>query len=120
MGDLGLAGRHHVLAGNDGDVAKGEHHAEVRDGRRAACEQARLSPASRSDRLWDAYNATLELDGRYRQIVQMAKVVSDDTPGFWLYFDYQAKAQLAVLRGPVDAPILSAGSAWDIHAWELR
>jgi peptide/nickel transport system substrate-binding protein len=72
------------------------------------------------DRLWDLYNATLELDGRYRQIVQMAKVVSDDIPGFWLYFDYQAKAQLAALRGPVDAPILSAGSAWDIHAWELR
>ncbi len=71
------------------------------------------------DRLWDTYNATLDINDRYKVIVQMAKVVSDDIPGYWLYFDYQAKAQVAALKGVEDAPILSAGSAWNIHAWEL-
>jgi peptide/nickel transport system substrate-binding protein len=71
------------------------------------------------DRLWDLYNATLEPSDRHRQIAQMAKVVSEDIPGFWLYFDYQAKARAAALRGPQESPILSTGSAWNIHAWEL-
>jgi peptide/nickel transport system substrate-binding protein len=71
------------------------------------------------DRLWEAYNATLELNERTRQIVQMAKVISDNIPGFWVYFDFQAKAHVSGLRGPEESPIFASGSVWNVHAWEL-
>ena len=71
------------------------------------------------DRLWDGYNATLDPNERNKQIGQMAKIVSEDIPGFWVYFDFQAKARVAALRGPEESPILPVGSAWNIHEWEL-
>ena len=65
--------------------------------------------------LWAAFNTTLDRSERDRLQVQMAKFVSDQLPGFMLYFNINAIAYTAALRGPeFTSPF------WSIHTWELR
>jgi len=72
------------------------------------------------DRLWQAYNVTLDQGARYEQAAQMMKTVSDDVPGWPLMWDFNVMAYLATVRGP-DLGIFGTSTAfWNVHEWEMR
>ncbi len=71
-----------------------------------------VSPAY--DRWWDLYNSTLVKPERQRQIVEMAKLVSDEVPVFFAWFSIGGVAHVAALRGP-----LGEVSFWNVHEWEI-
>jgi peptide/nickel transport system substrate-binding protein len=71
------------------------------------------------DRLWEAYNSTLDRSERDRRIIEIAKVASDQLPIFVLYPNIRVRAVAANLTGPdVGAP--GTLPQWDVHTWELR
>jgi len=59
-------------------------------------------------------DTTLDRSERDRLQVQMAKFVSEQLPGFMLYFNTNGIAYVAALRGPQFTNIF-----WSIHEWEL-
>ena len=69
------------------------------------------------DRLWQAFNATLDPSERIGQLVGMLKLLSDEVPAFVLYYNPSVSAHVAALRGP-DSASLNA-DVWNIHEWEL-
>jgi peptide/nickel transport system substrate-binding protein len=71
------------------------------------------------DRLWKGYQTTLEQPERYRQQVQMAKIISEELPGFVLYYNPVVVAHVSSLRGPT-IPASGITNFWNAHEWELR
>ncbi len=65
--------------------------------------------------LWAAFNTTLERAERDRLQVQMAKLASEQLPGFMLYFNTNGISYVAALHGPQFTNIF-----WSVHAWEFR
>jgi ABC-type transport system substrate-binding protein len=62
------------------------------------------------DRLWRAYNATLDKDERIQQIAQMEHILNDDVGTIPLFFTVVVTANTGNLKGPVarmtpDAPL---------------
>jgi len=74
--------------------------------------------SSEYDRLWQAFNATLDGSQRIGQMVQMLKLLSDEVPSLVLYYNPSIAAHLAVLQGPDSASLNT--DVWNIHEWELR
>jgi peptide/nickel transport system substrate-binding protein len=70
------------------------------------------------DRLWAAYNSTLEPSERTRQIIEMARLISVHLPIVDLYWNPNITAHLASLRGP-DPRALDTLVNWNVHEWEL-
>lgn len=71
------------------------------------------------ERWWAAYNTTLDRPQRNQQVVEMMKVLSDQLPGLFLYFNISPIAHVAALRGPeMGTPETLAN--WNQHEWELR
>jgi peptide/nickel transport system substrate-binding protein len=71
------------------------------------------------DRLADAYETTLDRNERIRQIVEMARILSDDVPIIALNFNPNVTAFRSNLTGPgVVAPGVAV--TWNVHAWEMR
>lgn len=66
------------------------------------------------DRLWEAYNTTLDPSERQRSLVHMAQLVNEDLPIFILYFNYAVVAHSSMVRGP------KARTLWNIHQWEIQ
>jgi peptide/nickel transport system substrate-binding protein len=71
--------------------------------------------SSEYDRLYQAFNATLDPDERAAQIVQAMKLVSEELPILTLYYDFTVVAHIAGLEGP-----RPGGDAWNVHEWTLR
>lgn len=72
------------------------------------------------DRLWSAYNSTLDRSERNRHMTGLAKLVSEEVPGIFLYYAYQpVYAYVSALRGP-DSGSSGTQNFWNIHEWELR
>jgi peptide/nickel transport system substrate-binding protein len=71
------------------------------------------------DRLWDAFNRTLDRAERDRQVAEMARIVSEHLPIFTFYPNIRVRAHVAALRGPdVGAP--TTLPQWNVHTWEFR
>lgn len=70
------------------------------------------------DRLWQAFNGTLQPSERMQQAVAMLKLLSDEIPAWVLYFNPSVSAHHAVLRGPDSASLSS--DMWNVHEWEMR
>jgi ABC-type transport system substrate-binding protein len=71
------------------------------------------------DRWWDAFNSTLARSQRDQQIVEMMKVLNDQLPGIFLYFNIGPEAHTAALRGvrPQSPETLVN---WNMHEWEWK
>lgn len=67
------------------------------------------------DRLYDAFNTTLDRTARDQVVLQMMKLVSEELPIFTLYHNFSVTAHVAALSGPHQG-----GSSWNVHEWELR
>jgi peptide/nickel transport system substrate-binding protein len=73
------------------------------------------------DRLWHAFNTTLDRAERNRQVGQMLRILSEELPALPLYFNLAPTAYLASLKGPeMPARIPDPLVTWNIHEWELR
>lgn len=70
------------------------------------------------DRLWDAFNTTLDRSEQVRHFVQMMKLRSEQLPSIPLHYSLNVSAHLSVLRGP-DPGVPETTSHWNIHDWEL-
>jgi peptide/nickel transport system substrate-binding protein len=70
------------------------------------------------DRLQSALGATLDRTQRKQQLVQMAKIVSEEVPGIPLYYRVKVTAQIPQLQGVVLGD--RVGAYWNVHQWELR
>ncbi len=70
------------------------------------------------DRLWDAFNSTLDSAERIQRVVEMVKLASQELPAWGLYYNPSVAAHLAVLQGPNTAD--SGTDVWNVHEWELR
>lgn len=70
------------------------------------------------DRLFEAFNVTLDPQERTRQVAQMMRLVSDELPVFTTYNSVDTIAYVAALRGISQAP--TTIETWNIYEWELR
>jgi ABC-type transport system substrate-binding protein len=71
------------------------------------------------DRLWDAYNSTLDRNEQVRAIIQMMKIRSEEVTGLPLHYSMNVTAHLSAVRG-VDVGVSSTTSHWNIHEWEMN
>jgi peptide/nickel transport system substrate-binding protein len=71
------------------------------------------------ERLWDSFNSTLDRNQRNQQVVDMMKIVNDQLPGIFLYFNIGPEAHTAALRGvrPQSPETLVN---WNMHEWEWK
>lgn len=72
-------------------------------------------------RVWEAFNTTLERAERNRQAIQMLAILSEELPMIPLYFNLAPTAYAAQLIGPeqpaqIPDPLIS----WNIHEWDWR
>ncbi len=70
------------------------------------------------DRLWEAFNTTLERPQRNQQIVGMMQVVADELPYIPLFYNLSVFAWLSTLKGPTNGTPETL-PYWNIHEWEL-
>jgi peptide/nickel transport system substrate-binding protein len=70
------------------------------------------------DALWEAYNTTLDRAERNRQMIQMARVVSEQLPLYNLFWNFNVTAHSATLRGP-DPNAIDVLVNWNVHEWEM-
>jgi peptide/nickel transport system substrate-binding protein len=73
---------------------------------------------SEYDRLWDAFNTTLERAERNRQVVDMARLASEHLPIFNLYWNFNVSAHSAALRG-LDPQAIDTLVNWNVYEWEM-
>ncbi len=72
------------------------------------------------DRMWTAFNVTLDRAERTRIMADMMKLLSEEVPGWPLYWDFNVMAYTANVRGPdLGLPNTSTGF-WNVHEWEMR
>jgi peptide/nickel transport system substrate-binding protein len=71
------------------------------------------------DRLWEAYNSTLERPQRDRQAIEMAKLISDQLPYFFIYWNFNVSVHSSVVRGP-DPEAIDTLVNWNIYEWEMN
>lgn len=71
------------------------------------------------DRLWEAYNTILEPTERYRRVVQMEKLITEQLPVVPLFFNFGVSAYLSAVQGPDPGTVNDTLVTWNIHEWEL-
>jgi len=69
------------------------------------------------DRVWDAFNTTLDPAARSQQALQLAKIGSEELPMWILYFNQSVSAHLATLKGPDNSGLNS--DTWNVYQWEV-
>lgn len=74
---------------------------------------------SEYDRLAETFLTTLPRAQRVQQIIQMAKILSEELPTISYYFSPDGVAHLAALRGP-QIVVPDVPTTWNIHEWEFR
>jgi peptide/nickel transport system substrate-binding protein len=67
------------------------------------------------DRLYEAFTTTLDARERAAQVVQIFRMLSEERPGFPMYFDVKILAHSPALKGPAPGSPL-----WNIQEWEYR
>jgi hypothetical protein len=65
--------------------------------------------------VYEAFTTTLDARERTAQVVQIYRMLSEELPGFPMYFDVKILAHAPGLKGPETGSPL-----WNIHAWEYR
>ncbi len=71
------------------------------------------------DRLWDAFQTTLDRGERNRIVIQMMRVATEDVAMLFLFHSPNVTAHWATLHGPeIGTPDTLVN--WNIHEWELR
>ena len=71
------------------------------------------------DRLWEGFKTTLERPERTRQVIQIAKIISDELPVMPLNFNPGVLAYTSSVKGP-EVGLPESTAAWNVHEWELR
>jgi peptide/nickel transport system substrate-binding protein len=71
------------------------------------------------DRLWTAFNSTLDPAERDRQAIEMARMISVDLPLVDLYWNPNITAHVASLQG-LDPQAIDHLVNWNVHEWTLR
>jgi peptide/nickel transport system substrate-binding protein len=77
------------------------------------------------DRIYAAWNSSLDSGERSKNVVQMMTIVSQNVPGYALYFSEQVHSFVSTLRGPTDGKESSGFGAtskgttvyWNIQDW---
>jgi peptide/nickel transport system substrate-binding protein len=79
------------------------------------------------DRLWESATSTLDLTDRGRYIAQMMALVSENLPGYALYFVQDVYSWASALQGPSSKDTPAFGQTvrpttpyWNIYDWTLR
>lgn len=73
------------------------------------------------DRAVEAFNTVLDPNERTQQRAAVARILSEEVPVIFLYFNMNVHPRLVALIGPVNSgPLSTLGVGWNIHAWELR
>jgi peptide/nickel transport system substrate-binding protein len=72
--------------------------------------------SSEADRLYDAYNSTLDQSERSRRLVEMAQLINDQLPIFTFYPNIRVRAFTSTLRGP-DVGSPNTLPKWNMHEW---
>jgi peptide/nickel transport system substrate-binding protein len=73
------------------------------------------------DRLVDAYNGTLNKTERVRNLVEMARIFSEQLPKLTDFYNVRVTAHTGNLTGPLLGSGPDAGSdSWNVHIWEWR
>jgi peptide/nickel transport system substrate-binding protein len=71
------------------------------------------------DRIHQAFLVTLDPAQQTAQVIQLAKLMSDDLPLIMMYFNYQVSAYSAGLAG-ADPRAFDTLVSWNVHEWELK
>ncbi len=72
------------------------------------------------DRLWDAYNTTLDRNERDDWMIRLAKLASEEVPALFVYsMNAPTFAYISALHGP-DVGVSTTTYFFNIHQWELR
>jgi len=69
------------------------------------------------DRIWEAFNTTLEPSARVDQVVQLLKLVSEELPTWVLYYNASVSAHLSSVKGPDNSGLNS--DVWNVYLWEV-
>ncbi len=72
------------------------------------------------DRLVQAFNVTLSPEERTGHIAQVMKLLSDELPGWPLFWDFNVMAVLAGVQGPALGIANTSTPLWNVHEWEMR
>jgi ABC-type transport system substrate-binding protein len=71
------------------------------------------------DQFWATFNVTLDRAERTRRAAEMMKLISEELPGWPLYWDFNVMAYSSVLRGPeLGIPNVST-LLWNVHEWQM-
>lgn len=72
------------------------------------------------DRILDAFNVTLDPNGRIQQRAQMAKILTDELPSLVLTPNPNSHAYLNTVKNVAQNVLLTTGAiTWNIHEWEV-
>jgi peptide/nickel transport system substrate-binding protein len=71
------------------------------------------------ERLWEAYNRTLDRSDQVRQLIQMMKLRSEQLPVFPFHYNLNVMSHVATLVGP-EVGVSETTQHWNIHTWEFR
>ncbi len=72
------------------------------------------------DRLWDAYNTTLDRPQRIQQLAQMEKIFTEELPAIPHYYTPVVAAHVGALSGPAARNNYDAVEVVHVHRWEWR
>ena len=70
------------------------------------------------DRLYNAFNTTLDVGQRTQQIAQMARLASEQLPVLPVVYDFTVVAHDGDLRGPKSGS--PSANNWDAHEWRWQ
>jgi ABC-type transport system substrate-binding protein len=72
------------------------------------------------ERLWDAYNTTLDRSEQIQQLAQMERILSEEVPQIPMYYTPLITPYAASLVGPVLRNARVADNLTHLHAWYWR
>jgi peptide/nickel transport system substrate-binding protein len=82
--------------------------------------------SSEYDRLWEGWRSELDRGERGRHVAQMMALVSENLPGYALYFSQGVIAWVSELKGPSAKEASKFGRTseattayWDVHEWSF-
>jgi ABC-type transport system substrate-binding protein len=71
------------------------------------------------DRLWAAFNTSLDPRERSRQFADIARIISEQLPMLTYNPNLRWRVHVSALEGPGPNPPTTLAQ-WNIHEWELR
>ena len=71
------------------------------------------------DRLYAQFASTLDAGERNQQVVQMAKILSEEVGVIMLFFNYNVSAHSSAVTGP-DPKAFDTLVDWNIDQWQIK